>query len=222
MASETSDDGRTRPARAPGQTPSRKSRSDDLVTTHHEITVDGTALPYTVQAGRVVLRKEQIGDDEFAGAKATAEVFVVAYTADDAGDPARRPVTFAFNGGPGSSSVWLHLGLLGPRRVLMGDAGALLPPPYGLADNEQTLLRHSDLVFIDPVSTGFSARGQGRQVQATSTASAGTSSRSARSSGCGPPARTAGCRPSTCAASPTAPPGRRPWPAICRNATGCT
>jgi carboxypeptidase C (cathepsin A) len=128
---------------------------DDLVVTHHEITVDGAPLRYTVTAGRMVLRKEQHDDEAFTGNKATAEVFVVAYTADDA-DPARRPVTFAFNGGPGSSSVWLHLGLLGPRRVLMGDAGELAPPPYALADNEQTLLRHSDLVFVDPVSTGFS------------------------------------------------------------------
>ena len=91
-----------------------------------------------------------------------AEVFVVAYTLDDA-DARTRPVTFAFNGGPGSSSVWLHLGLLGPRRVLMGDAGALLPPPYGLADNHETLLRHSDLVFIDPVSTGYSRAVKGEK-----------------------------------------------------------
>ena len=128
---------------------------DDLVVTRHEIDIDGAALRYTVTAGRIVLRKEQVADDAFSGSKATAEVFVVAYTLDDA-DPASRPVTFAFNGGPGSSSVWLHLGLLGPRRVLMGDAGELAPPPYGLGDNPQTLLRHSDLVFIDPVSTGFS------------------------------------------------------------------
>ncbi|HEY1640122.1 MAG TPA: peptidase S10 [Streptosporangiaceae bacterium] len=128
---------------------------DDLVVTRHEITVDGAPLRYTVTAGRIVLRKEQVADEAFTGNKATAEVFVVAYTLDDA-DPVSRPVTFAFNGGPGSSSVWLHLGLLGPRRVLMGDAGELAPPPYGLGDNPQTLLRHSDLVFIDPVSTGFS------------------------------------------------------------------
>jgi carboxypeptidase C (cathepsin A) len=128
---------------------------DDLVVTRHEITIDGQPLRYTVTAGRIVLRKEQVADEAFSGNKATAEVFVVAYTLDDA-DPASRPVTFAFNGGPGSSSVWLHLGLLGPRRVLMGDAGELAPPPYGLGDNPQTLLRHSDLVFIDPVSTGFS------------------------------------------------------------------
>ena len=128
---------------------------DDLVVTRHEITVDGAPLRYTVTAGRIVLRKEQVADEAFSGNKATAEVFVVAYTLDDA-DPVSRPVTFAFNGGPGSASVWLHLGLLGPRRVLMGDAGELAPPPYGLGDNPQTLLRHSDLVFIDPVSTGFS------------------------------------------------------------------
>src|SRR5262249_61934930 len=84
------------------------------------------------------------------------------YTAADA-DGATRPVTFAFNGGPGSSSIWLHLGVLGPRRVLMGDAGNLLPPPYGLDDNAQTLLKHSDLVFIDPVSTGFSRAVKGEK-----------------------------------------------------------
>ena len=89
-------------------------------------------------------------------------MFTVAYTADS-DDPAQRPVTFAFNGGPGSSSVWLHLGLLGPRRVLMGDVGELLPPPYALADNAQTLLRHSDLVFIDPVSTGYSRAVKGEK-----------------------------------------------------------
>ena len=68
----------------------------------------------------------------------------------------RRPITFSFNGGPGSSSVWLHLGLLGPRRVLMYDEGNALPPPYKLIENEYSLLDNSDLVFIDPVSTGYS------------------------------------------------------------------
>ena len=137
---------------------------DDLVTTHHSIMIDGESLAYTVTAGRVVLRTEESKDDKFDGAQPKAEVFVVAYTLDDA-DAASRPVTFAFNGGPGSSSVWLHLGLLGPRRVNMGDAGALLPPPYSLVDNEQTLLRHSDLVFIDPVSTGYSRAVKGGQAK---------------------------------------------------------
>ena len=135
--------------------PPAEEPKDDLVTTHHVITINGAELRYTVTAGRVVIRQEGHTDDKFDGAEAKAEVFMVAYTLDDA-DARTRPVTFAFNGGPGSSSVWLHLGLLGPRRVLMGDAGHLLPPPYGLADNHETLLTHSDLVFIDPVSTGYS------------------------------------------------------------------
>ena len=151
------------------------------MTTSHSITVDGAELRYTATAGRVVLRAEAHTDDKFDGPQAKAEIFVVAYTADvDEAEAARRPVTFAFNGGPGSSSVWLHLGVLGPRRVLMGDAGDLLPPPYGLADNQQTLLRHSDLVFIDPVSTGFSRAVKGEKSECSSTASAATSSRSAR------------------------------------------
>ncbi len=129
--------------------------ADDLVTTAHVLPLDGGGLRYTAVTGRMVLRREGHTDDTFDGVKPKAEVFVTAYTADTA-DPGSRPVTFAFNGGPGSSSAWLHLGLLGPRRVLMGDVGALLPPPYGLADNGETLLRHCDLVFIDPVSTGFS------------------------------------------------------------------
>ncbi len=107
-------------------------------------------LTYTASAGRVVLREETYEDGVFRGPKPRAEVFVVSYVAEATSDT-RRPVTFAFNGGPGSSSVWLHLGLLGPRRVVMGDIGTLMPPPYGLTDNAETLLAHSDLVYIDPV-----------------------------------------------------------------------
>jgi carboxypeptidase C (cathepsin A) len=130
---------------------------DDLVVTSHTLrTAAGEEIRYTATVGRVVLR-EQVHDEDgvFKGAEPKAEMFVVAYTADGA-DPATRPVTFAFNGGPGSSSVWLHLGLLGPRRVRMGDAGALDPPPFGISDNAESLLAHSDLVFIDPVTTGYS------------------------------------------------------------------
>ncbi|WP_328604343.1 peptidase S10 [Amycolatopsis sp. NBC_00345] len=128
---------------------------DDLVTTHHTLTVKRRKLAYTAQAGRVVLRQEVVKDGKSAGHKPKAEVFLTAYTLDDA-DPGTRPVTFAFNGGPGSSSVWLHMGLLGPRRVLSGDVDDLVPPPYGLEDNAESLLAHSDLVFIDPVATGYS------------------------------------------------------------------
>ncbi|MFB9567969.1 S10 family peptidase [Saccharopolyspora hordei] len=133
---------------------------DDLVSTHHTIDVDGGQLSYTATTGRVVLREEVHTDGKFDGFKAKAEVFLTSYVVDS--EPGTdRPVTFAFNGGPGSASVWLHLGLLGPRRVLSGDAGDLAPPPYGLTDNAETLLAHSDLVFIDPVSTGYSRAVEG-------------------------------------------------------------
>ncbi|MGW4482971.1 S10 family peptidase [Amycolatopsis sp. NPDC004368] len=128
---------------------------DDLVTTHHTLTVKRRKLAYTAQAGRVVLRQEVVKDGKSEGHKPKAEVFLTAYTLDDA-EPGSRPVTFAFNGGPGSSSIWLHMGLLGPRRVLSGDVDDLVAPPYGLEDNTESLLQHSDLVFIDPVSTGYS------------------------------------------------------------------
>lgn len=142
-----------------GQEARQPEPADDLVTTEHTMVIDGAELKYTATAGRMVLRAEGHTDDKFDGAQPKAEVFLTSYVVDreeGATGPNERPVTFAFNGGPGSSSIWLHLGLLGPRRVLMGDAGDLLPPPYGIADNSQTLLRHSDLVFIDPVSTGYS------------------------------------------------------------------
>lgn len=129
--------------------------TDDLVTTHHTVTVGKRKLNYTATTGRMVLRQEDVTDGRSGGHKPKAEVFVTAYTLDDA-DAATRPVTFAFNGGPGSASAWLHLGLLGPRRAVSGDTGAIEPPPYGLVDNQETLLTESDLVFIDPVSTGYS------------------------------------------------------------------
>ncbi len=118
------------------------------VVTHHTVTVGGHEIAYTATAGTLVLKKE---DDT-----PQAAVFFVAYTKDGVEDVRSRPVTFAFNGGPGSSSVWLHLGVLGPRRVLMEDDGSPLPPPYRLVDNAYTLLDQTDLVFIDPVSTGYS------------------------------------------------------------------
>ncbi|GAA3118357.1 S10 family peptidase [Nonomuraea salmonea] len=135
--------------------------ADNLVTSSHTLP---SGQAYTATAGTMVLREEVTTDGTFEGLRPKAEVFITAYTLDGA-DPGSRPVTFAFNGGPGSSSVWLHLGVLGPRRVVMGDAGALLPPPYGLVDNEESLLRVSDLVFIDPVSTGFSRAAQGEKAE---------------------------------------------------------
>lgn len=135
--------------------------SDDVVSTHHELKVRRTSLAYTATTGRVVLREEVYEDGVFRGHRAKAEIFMTSYVADDAGS--ERPVMFAFNGGPGSSSIWLHLGLLGPRRVVMGDAGKLLPPPYALTDNAESLLAVCDLVFIDPVATGYSRAAEGEK-----------------------------------------------------------
>ncbi|GAB3818615.1 S10 family peptidase [Kribbella italica] len=135
---------------------------DDLTTTRHELTVGERTLKYTATTGRIVLRREVLTEGKFDGHVPKAEVFLTSYTLDDA-DAGSRPVTFAFNGGPGSSSIWLHLGLLGPRRVVSGDVGELAPPPYGLVDNAETLLQVSDLVFIDPVSTGYSRAVEGEK-----------------------------------------------------------
>ena len=85
-----------------------------------------------------------------------ARMFFMAYTLDDVGVRSRRPLTFSFNGGPGSASVWLHLGAIGPKRVKMNSDGTMTSPPFALVDNEQTWLNQTDLVFIDPVGTGYS------------------------------------------------------------------
>ena len=129
--------------------------TDDLVTTQHTLGRGRKALSYTATTGRIVLREEVFEDGAFTGHQPKAEVFLTSYVVEPSGDE-QRPVLFAFNGGPGSSSIWLHLGLLGPRRVLSGDVGNLQTPPYGITDNVETLLAVTDLVFIDPVSTGWS------------------------------------------------------------------
>lgn len=131
---------------------------DRLVQTKHSIVIGDETIAYTVTAGTIVLKEEaeKQGEGTSEGEKPRATIFFIAYTRDDVADAAGRPITFSFNGGPGSSSVWLHMGLLGPQRVLMDDEGRALPPPYRLTSNEYSLLDTSDLVFIDPVSTGYS------------------------------------------------------------------
>ncbi len=126
--------------------------TDRIVTTEHSLTVAGKTLKYTAKAGTVVLREE----DEKEGHQAKAEMFFISFTLNDVPDPTRRPVTFSFNGGPGSSSVWLLLGALGPKRVPMSEDASQLKPPFRVVDNEFTLLTKTDLVFIDPVGTGYS------------------------------------------------------------------
>ncbi len=137
-----------------------KEPIDTLVVTHHTLATADGDLTYTARTGRLVVREEETKDDIYKGFSARAEMAVTAYTLDDA-DPATRPVTFVFNGGPGSSSLWLHLGLLGPRVVDAGEPNDPTPPPYGLLDNPRTLLRASDLVFIDPMSTGWTRAVEG-------------------------------------------------------------
>ena len=120
------------------------------VVTHHQISVDGKLLKYTATTGRLPIKR---GDG-----KIEAEVFFIAYTLDGE-SAANRPLTFAFNGGPGSASIWLHMGALGPQRVVMDQNGFLPPAPYHLMDNPYTLLDKSDLVLVDAIGTGFSRAG---------------------------------------------------------------
>jgi carboxypeptidase C (cathepsin A) len=117
------------------------------VVTHHQITVDGKLLKYSATTGRLPIKR---GDG-----KIEAEMFFVAYTLDGQ-DAARRPLTFAFNGGPGSSTIWLHMGALGPRKVVLQPEGFMPPAPYHIEDNPYTLLDKTDLVLIDAIGTGFS------------------------------------------------------------------
>jgi carboxypeptidase C (cathepsin A) len=117
------------------------------VVTHHQITLDGKPLKYTATTGRLPIKR---GDG-----KIEAEMFFVAYTLDGQ-DSEKRPLTFAFNGGPGSATIWLHMGALGPRRAALRADGLLPPAPYRVADNPSTLLDKSDVVLVDAISTGFS------------------------------------------------------------------
>jgi carboxypeptidase C (cathepsin A) len=112
------------------------------------VTIAGEKVKYVAETGMLPILK--------ADGTSRASVFYVAYTRLDGGEITKRPVTFSFNGGPGSASLWLHLGALGPRRVKMNEDGSQAAPPFALTDNEFSILNASDLVFIDPVATGFS------------------------------------------------------------------
>src|SRR6202165_3250809 len=133
--------------RGPQERPTPPAEEPPVVT-HHEITVGGKTLRYTATVGMMPI-KNRDGETE-------ARIFFMAYTLNDAGARGRRPLTFSFNGGPGSASVWLHLGAIGPKRVRMNSDGTMPAPPFELVDNEYTWLNQSDLVFIDPVGTGYS------------------------------------------------------------------
>lgn len=132
---------------APKPAPAVDIKEEAPVVQKHSITIKGKALSYTTTTGYMPIRNAQSGETE-------ARIFFIAYTLDN--PPSARPLMFSFNGGPGSASVWLHLGALGPKRVKMLDDGLMPPAPYELVDNESTWLTETDLVFIDPVGTGYS------------------------------------------------------------------
>jgi len=117
------------------------------VVTHHQVTLEGKVLKYTATAGRLPIKR---GDGRIE-----AEMFFVAYLLEGQ-EANRRPLTFAFNGGPGSASVWLHMGSVGPKQVVLQPNGFMPAAPYRMIDNPQTLLDRSDLVFVDAIATGFS------------------------------------------------------------------
>jgi len=116
--------------------------------TQHQIEIDGQMVEYTATAGWLILEN----DEE----EAIARFGYTAYTRDGVEDRSRRPIMFAFNGGPGSSSIWLHMGVLGPQRVVVEDEGYAPPPPAKRVDNEYSIIDVTDLVMVDPVGTGFS------------------------------------------------------------------
>ena len=130
--------------------PAAEAPKPEQSVTRHSVAIGGKTIDYTATAGTLILRNDK---DE-----PTAAIGYVAYTLRNAGEgeSVRRPLTFAYNGGPGSSSVWLHMGALGPRRIVTTDAGPTPPAPYRVVDNAYSILDKTDLVMIDPVGTGLS------------------------------------------------------------------
>ncbi len=137
--------------------PATQPSDEKPVATEHEITLGGKPFKYSATAGQIPLK-----DDS---GKTKARIFFVAYEKkrDPSDDVAKRPITFVFNGGPGAAAIWLHLGTAGPKRVVLPDDGTPPPPPYQLETNDSTWLDLTDLVFIDPVGTGFSRIAEGEQ-----------------------------------------------------------
>jgi carboxypeptidase C (cathepsin A) len=116
-------------------------------TSHHTVTIDGKTIPYTATAGTLTLRSDD--------GKPIASMFYVAYTADGPKDP-NRPVTFSYNGGPGSASLFVHMGLAGPMHVMTDAPNATHNAPFTITENHQSLLDKSDMVFLDAIGAGYS------------------------------------------------------------------
>ena len=130
-------------------------KKETIVTTTHSIEIAGKTVAYEAMAGKLPIK-----DD---AQKSKADMFFIAYTRTGITELGKRPVTFCFNGGPGSSSVWLHLGMLGPKRIRFPDDATPLRAPYTLEENSLSLLDITDLIFIDPVSTGYSRPAEGEE-----------------------------------------------------------
>jgi len=135
-------------APAPAAPAPAKPAAEEPVVRKHQISLNGKQLNYTTTTGLMPIRNAA-GDVE-------ANIFFMAYTLDGVTAKSKRRLMFSFNGGPGSASVWLHIGAIGPKRVPMLDDGNLPPAPYHMEVNPGTLLDQADLVFIDPVGTGYS------------------------------------------------------------------
>nr|WP_316642499.1 peptidase S10 [uncultured Roseateles sp.] len=127
---------------------SQSTAVEAAATTTHSISLNGTAIAYTAKAGHLTAKANGTGQDQ-------ASLFYVAYTASNQ-TAANRPITFFYNGGPGSASVWLHLGSYGPKRLATGMPSTALPRPFALVDNAESLLDTSDLVFVNAVGSGLS------------------------------------------------------------------
>jgi carboxypeptidase C (cathepsin A) len=128
---------------------------DKISVTHHSVNIGGKKISYQAMAGTMLMKDEE--------GKPRANFFFVSYTKEPTTRPEDRPITFVFNGGPGAASVWLHLGAVGPKRIALEHDGIPGPPPHGLIDNDQSWLDASDLVFIDPVGTGYSRPAEGQK-----------------------------------------------------------
>jgi carboxypeptidase C (cathepsin A) len=128
--------------------PAAPPPKEESSVTEHSIRIGGLAVPYKATVGSLLLKNDK---DE-----ATALLFYTSYVRSDSKELSQRPISFVYNGGPGSASIWLHMGSFGPKRVATINAGVTPPAPYKLDDNPNCLLDKSDLVFIDPVGTGFS------------------------------------------------------------------
>ncbi len=126
----------------------RKMLGIEPVETQHELKIKARSIKFTATAGAIPIK------DEFD--ETEAEIFFVAYTLNEVADLTERPLIFVFNGGPGSSAIWLHMGAVGPKRVKMQDQGWMPAPPYRVEPNEYGWLEFADLVFVDPVGTGYS------------------------------------------------------------------